>query len=513
MLLLTSKRGYALILFFCWIKPFHYASGQFFNADPKMEQPKPFCDIRISSRDTGNKAIFSTPTSCFETLDPTAPDNIEIGALYAEGMAKIQHEMYPEEVHVVSEAFMPYDEPLHPIPVGASVFYIIMIAMIVTFYFTYLGRKVLVKFKEKLDLHPESDRFPNLPLCWLQQGKREAELRREVRNTWAWLARRYLLSPNDPLLANVDQVLGLVNWHDFEVSRDTWSLVKVILTMNAMYVKVRKHKQEGRKSFEIIKDINLAKRKSMENDPIQITRVFEDRNADKEGHYVGGAKLPEGYEHQKVYEDTGMIQMEQPKKDSVDSREGRGGGREVKPAMPAVAPRQDRKPVPVKVTKSRRNVVPPSKPEKQEPVERRKEPSLKSVHKRRRVVKPPPPPPPSKPFHWMRSNQTFSWMQNETPAASEEPSKRPSMDTTMDTEATSAINLEPSSILVDDESIATTLPTTDTETSDADYSTDNRATSTDMSVASSVRRKRRRRRKKKRVRIDESKRWEYFYKP
>lgn len=101
-------------------------------------------------------------------------------------------------------------------------------------------------------------------------------MRREVRNTWAWLARRYLLSPNDPLLANVDQVMGLVNWHDFEVSRTTWSLIRVILTVNALYVKVKRDRAAKAKQFEIIRDVGLAKDKSREDDPIQVTRVFEE---------------------------------------------------------------------------------------------------------------------------------------------------------------------------------------------------------------------------------------------
>ncbi|ODN02794.1 hypothetical protein Ocin01_03887 [Orchesella cincta] len=217
--------------------------------------------------------LFFTPTTCFESRDPTAKEDLDIAVLYAEGAAKIADLKYPKEMDSLTTAFMSYDEPLYPIPVGASVFYFVLIAWITTFYFTYLGRKVLSNLKQKLDLHPESNKFPNLPLCWLQQSKRESELRREVRNTWAHLAKRYLLSPNDPLLANVDQILGIVNWHDFEKCKNTWSLIKTVLRLNALFLKIRKTNADGRRSFEILRDRDLT-RVPMDGDKVQ--RVFEE---------------------------------------------------------------------------------------------------------------------------------------------------------------------------------------------------------------------------------------------
>ncbi|CAL8112880.1 unnamed protein product [Orchesella dallaii] len=230
----------------------------------------PFCDGELGTDHNPNE--YFTPTTCFESRDPTAKDDLDLAVLYAEGTAKIADIKYPKEMDSLTAAFMSYDEPLYPIPVGASVFYFVLIAWITTFYFTYLGRKILSNLKHKLDLHPESNKFPNLPLCWLQQSKREAELRREVRNTWAHLAKRYLLSPNDPLLANVDQILGIVNWHDFEKCKNTWSLIKTVLRLNALFLKIRRNDDNGA-AFEILRDRDLT-RVPMDGD--KVLRVFEE---------------------------------------------------------------------------------------------------------------------------------------------------------------------------------------------------------------------------------------------
>lgn len=116
-------------------------------------------------------AIFiKYPQLCFHSFLPKQhnfnSNEFNPYILRVDGALKIANTKYPEEVHNLMEAMMSYDEPVHPIPVGASVFYFILIAWMCTFYISYFGRKLLASFKEGLNLYPDSSKFPSLPLYW-----------------------------------------------------------------------------------------------------------------------------------------------------------------------------------------------------------------------------------------------------------------------------------------------------------------------------------------------------------
>jgi len=101
-----------------------------------------------------------------------------------------------------------------------------------------------------MNLRPHTAKFPSLPLYWLQQSKREISLRREFRNTWAWLAKRYLLSPDDPLLGDIDEVMGRTTWADFHVPRGTWSTIDVTLKLNHLCLETEEN-ADGQKVYKV----------------------------------------------------------------------------------------------------------------------------------------------------------------------------------------------------------------------------------------------------------------------
>jgi hypothetical protein len=133
----------------------------------------------------------------------------------------MKNKLYPEH-KPFETALIGFDEPLYPIPVGASVYFVFIISVLALWYMIAFCNYAFYDVKKELNLHPQTAKFPFLPLYWLQQSKRELSLRREFRNTWAWLAKRYLLHPEDPLVGDIDEVMGRTTWSDFNVTRNTW---------------------------------------------------------------------------------------------------------------------------------------------------------------------------------------------------------------------------------------------------------------------------------------------------
>lgn len=119
--------------------------------------------------------------------------------LNAIGSLKLKNAIFPiYNNHWV--ALISFDEPLYPIPLGASVYFCLCIALLFSYFMTKFIRTFFNSTRKKLLLHPQTAKLPHLPLYWLQQSAREQSLKREVRNTWAWLAKKFMLSPADPLL-------------------------------------------------------------------------------------------------------------------------------------------------------------------------------------------------------------------------------------------------------------------------------------------------------------------------
>jgi hypothetical protein len=100
-------------------------------------------------------------------------------------------------------ALIEFDEPLYPIPLGASVWFFLCLGLLFCYYISKLIKRCFASTKDKLNLRPVTAKLPFIPLYWLQQTPREVALKREVRSTWAWLAKKYVFSTNDPLLGKL----------------------------------------------------------------------------------------------------------------------------------------------------------------------------------------------------------------------------------------------------------------------------------------------------------------------
>lgn len=127
-----------------------------------INDPDEYCTTIL----VGSEDRYLTPTTCFEARDLTERDDIKTAILYAEGMASLSHKKHPYRNFITREAFLPFDEPLYPIPIGPSIYYFVMTAWMTIFYLTCLFKLIMRKVEKKLDLHPEASRFPNIPLYW-----------------------------------------------------------------------------------------------------------------------------------------------------------------------------------------------------------------------------------------------------------------------------------------------------------------------------------------------------------
>ncbi|CAL8109349.1 unnamed protein product [Orchesella dallaii] len=119
----------------------------------------------------------------------------------------------------------------HPVPTGASSYFMVLFTVIFTWYFNNFIHRLFMHHLEHINLFPVTDHFPNIKLYMLQQSRRESLLHRNMRNTWAWLARTYLLQPSDPLV-NPDEVIK--TWTDFHLPQNVWAIIKAVLRVNAL---------------------------------------------------------------------------------------------------------------------------------------------------------------------------------------------------------------------------------------------------------------------------------------
>jgi hypothetical protein len=129
-----------------------------------------------------------------------------------------------------------YSETPFPFLFGPSIYFFCLVLIFISWYIKYCVGKALRSIAETIDLFPETNRFPNVNLYSLQQSKREARLRREARNTWAWMARKYLLLPNDP---NVSSTVFSTTWSDFDLPKNVWGIVRAVMKVNAWYNRAR----------------------------------------------------------------------------------------------------------------------------------------------------------------------------------------------------------------------------------------------------------------------------------
>jgi len=154
-----------------------------------------------------------------------------IEALVAARSVILTQKMYPSRP-IFIRALTRFNESPYPILLGSSIFFLSLYLIFIAYYLRKLVSFILAKTSRLLELYPETPSFPEVKLYNLQQSKREARLRREARNTWAWMANKYLLMPHDP---NVKTTSLTTTWSDFDIPKDVWSIVRAVMRVNGLF--------------------------------------------------------------------------------------------------------------------------------------------------------------------------------------------------------------------------------------------------------------------------------------
>lgn len=144
--------------------------------------------------------------------------------------------IYPEEVDAYL-SLIHYDEIPTPIPFGPSVWFIIITTLALVWYMTAAVEFLIRRYTPNYELYPKTEAFPRLYVHWLQQSKRECNLRREARNTWCYTAKTLLMSPEDPLM-DIDEACS-TSWADMQHHRNIWQIVRVVVIANGMLRQIR----------------------------------------------------------------------------------------------------------------------------------------------------------------------------------------------------------------------------------------------------------------------------------
>lgn len=185
------------------------------DIDPKL------CKSRVGTNCT-DKVNLREVVHRQEAFVPHREDEFEFQS------AQWTKRVYPPKP-LTTKALKRYQELPYPIIGGTSPYFIVLVMSILAFLFGKILGLLLKKTEKKVELNPELQEFPPMFIYSLQQTKREVKVMREVRNTWAWLSRRYVVREEDEKL---DLRLFQTTWSDFEVPKDIWGVVRNALAVS-----------------------------------------------------------------------------------------------------------------------------------------------------------------------------------------------------------------------------------------------------------------------------------------